>query len=415
MRNRNSANGRATGSATNGAVDVLHVGDLPPLPSESGARGMAPSTCDRETLADAARSRLDAIPDDVLEQDTIDLRKSINAAHAQFALQVRELERRAIPEVDHRLSTTGWLKRFCNMTASEASGIVKTARALAHMPTVAANALAGSVPARSTQVLAQARDRHPADFVAHEAVFADVATYLSVADLRRAVGHWEQQVDYPGALRDVADRERRRSLYLAEMMDGMGDVRGTLTPELHDLVSTAIDARVSPTFLDADDRRTPAQRRADALGDVCRFYLDHNEDSVTSGGEKPHVTVTVDWDTLAGRARQLPEIADTPVSPETIRRITCDAGIVPMVLGSDSQPLDIGRRTRTIPVSIRRALEHRDLSCTWVGCNAPISWCDAHHITHWADGGRTDLDNLTLLCRKHHTATHDGQKPPADP
>jgi hypothetical protein len=148
---------------------------------------------------------------------------------------------------------------------------------------------------------------------------------------------------------------------------------------------------------------------------VCRFYLDHNNDTVTSGGEKPHVTVTVDYETLKGAAQFLPDIADMPITPETVRRITCDAGIIPTVLGSDSQPLDVGRKTRTIPAAIRRALEQRDRGCTWAGCGAPVAWCDAHHIIHWADGGDTSLGNLALLCRTHHTATHNGETPPPDP
>ncbi len=115
-----------------------------------------------------------------------------------------------------------------------------------------------------------------------------------------------------------------------------------------------------------------------------------------------------------------------PVTPETVRRITCDGAIIPMVLGSDSEPLDVGRKTRTIPTAIRRALEQRDGGCVWDGCDAPPSWCDAHHLTHWTDGGDTSLGNLTLLCRPHHTATHKSSdhddrnrpnqpRPPPDP
>ena len=135
---------------------------------------------------------------------------------------------------------------------------------------------------------------------------------------------------------------------------------------------------------------------------------------MTSSGERPHVTVTVDYETLKGSVRRLAEIDGKPVTPATIRRITCDAGIIPIVLGSESEPLDIGRKTRTIPTGIRRAIEHRDAGCTWTGCGAPVSWCDAHHLIHWADGGPTSLNNLALLCRKHHTATHNGQSPPPD-
>lgn len=394
-----------------GRVMVSHDDDapvvgLPPLPSESVA-----ST----KRLDAFQERLDVMSDDVLDKATIELGSVINAAHAQFALQVRELERRDIPHLDHGLTMTGWLKKYCQMTATEASGTVKTARAMTHMPTVTDNALGGSVPPRSVQLLGQARDRHKSVFVDHEEVFGDVATYLSTRELRRAIAHWEQQVAYPQALADTTQRDKLNSLYLAEMMDGMGDIRGTLTPEVFHTVTTVINAKVNPTLLDRDDRRTPAQRRADALGDICSFYLTHNTNTVTSGGERPHVTVTVDYDTLKGQLERLPEIDGTSVTPETMRRITCDAGIIPMLLGSQGEPLDVGRKTRTIPTALRRALEQRDQGCIWEGCNAPLSWCDAHHIIHWAHGGETNLTNTQLLCRTHHTATHTHERSPPEP
>jgi len=301
------------------------------------------------------------------------------------------------------------------MTATEASGTVKTARAMAHMPHVTANALSGFVPARSLQLLAQTRDRHPDAFIVHEPVFGDIATYLSVMDLRRAISHWEQQVDYPNTLAEAEHRERLRSLYLAQTIDGMGDIKGSLSPELFHVLNTVIDAKVNPTLLDADDHRTPPQRRADALGDICRFYADHSENIVTSGGNKPHVTVTVAYDVLTREVQRLPEIDGVAVTPETVRRITCDAGIIPMVLGSKSEPLDVGRKTRTIPPAIRRAIEQQHNGCSWTGCTAPLSWCDIHHKIHWADGGETKLSNLTPLCGRHHTATHNGQQPPPDP
>jgi hypothetical protein len=385
--------------------DRVVVG-LPPLPSE-------PVAC--SDRLEAFQEHLDAMSDGVLDKATIELRGAINAAHAKFALQVRELERRDIPRLDHGLTTTGWLKRYCQMTPTEASGTVKTARAMGHMPTVTTNALEGAVPPRSVQLLAQARDRHPEVFTDHEVVFGDIATYLSIKDVRKAISHWEQQVAYPQVLKDTEHRDRLRSLYLAEMMEGMGDIRGTLTPELFNTLKTAIDAKVNPTFLDRDDRRTPAQRRADALGDICSFYLDHNTEIVTSGGERPHVTITLDYETLKGNIGRLPEINGAPVTPETMRRITCDAGIIPMVLGSDSEPLDVGRKTRTIPSALRRALEQRDGGCTWQGCDAPASWCDAHHIIHWADAGETNLTNTQLLCRTHHTTTHKQERSPPEP
>ncbi|MFH1105278.1 MAG: HNH endonuclease signature motif containing protein [Actinomycetota bacterium] len=71
----------------------------------------------------------------------------------------------------------------------------------------------------------------------------------------------------------------------------------------------------------------------------------------------------------------------------------------------------MGRATRTIPPAIRRALEARDRGCTHPGCGRPHRWCDAHHITHWAAGGGTNLNNLRLLCRRHHRIAHEGNAP----
>ncbi|MDK1010223.1 MAG: DUF222 domain-containing protein [Actinomycetota bacterium] len=347
-----------------------------------------------------------------LKQAVIAARQLIDRTHAELVLLVRELDRRQLPEIEERLTTTGWLKHHTRMTAAEASGTFKTGRAAPHMPTVMQHALSGEIPARSLHLLAQARDKHRDEFNDHEEVFADVATYLSVTDMRRAISHWEQQVDYPKALQDAEHVEKLRSVYLAQTIDGIGDLQGTLTPEQYLIVKTALDAHSDPFNLDADDRRTPAQRRVDALVDIHRFWLDHNTEVVTSGGEKPHITVTVDYRMLTGELERLPEMNGVPVTPDTIRRLTCDAGIIPMVLGSDSEPLDVGRKTRTIPSAIRRAIEQLYDGCAWPGCDAPLSWCDIHHNIHWADGGETSVDNCCPYCRKHHTAIHERDRSP---
>jgi hypothetical protein len=384
------------------------------LVSDEGGGLDVPGT-DLETIED----HIGRLTGADLKQTVIAARRLIDRTHAELGLLVRELDRRQLPEIEERLTTTGWLKHHTRMTATEASGTLKTARAMAHMPRVVDHALAGEVPSRSLQLLAQARDKHRDEFTHHEEVFADVATYLSVTDMRRAINHWEQQINYPKALQDTEHVERLRSLYLAQTIDGIGDLRGTLTPEQYLTVKTALDAHSDPlnleSNLDTDDHRTPAQRRVDALVDIHRFWLDHNDTVVTSGGEKPHVTVTVDYRILTGELQRLPEMGGVSVTPETIRQLTCDAAIIPMVLGSDSEPLDVGRKTRTIPTAIRRAIEQLYDGCAWTGCDAPLSWCDIHHKIHWADGGTTCLDNCVPYCRKHHTCVHNGEKPPPEP
>jgi hypothetical protein len=94
------------------------------------------------------------------------------------------------------------------------------------------------------------------------------------------------------------------------------------------------------------------------------------------------------------------------VSMETSQRLACDASLVRMRHDADGAVLDVGRKTRTIPPSIRRALAARDTSCRFPGCTSRR--CDAHHVHHWSDGGATCLDNLVLLCRRHHRVVHEG-------
>jgi len=95
------------------------------------------------------------------------------------------------------------------------------------------------------------------------------------------------------------------------------------------------------------------------------------------------------------------------LSAATIRRLACDATIIPIVLGTASEPLDVGREQRLVTRAQRVALWQRDQGCTFPGCTAPPQWTQAHHVTHWSHGGPSDLDNYASLCTRHHTHVHD--------
>jgi hypothetical protein len=167
------------------------------------------------------------------------------------------------------------------------------------------------------------------------------------------------------------------------------------------------------------DPRTPTQRRADSLAEICRHWLS-SQDRPTVGGERPHVVVTMDLESLLGRSGGKArtgsggsdlrtELADTgPITADTARRIACDAEITRVITGPGSEPLELGRKTKVVPPGLRRALWVRDRGCRFPGCGRPPGWCDAHHVRHWADGGETSLENLVLLCRPHHRAIHRG-------
>jgi hypothetical protein len=98
-----------------------------------------------------------------------------------------------------------------------------------------------------------------------------------------------------------------------------------------------------------------------------------------------------------------------PVTAATVRKIACDADIIPVLLGSQGRILDIGRTTRVFPPHIRKALTARDQGCAFPGCTIPAPWCEAHHITYWSHGGTTSTDNGTLLCSHHHHLIHKEQ------
>ncbi|MDQ3989724.1 MAG: HNH endonuclease, partial [Actinomycetota bacterium] len=95
-----------------------------------------------------------------------------------------------------------------------------------------------------------------------------------------------------------------------------------------------------------------------------------------------------------------------PLSPADLRMLACDACVVPVVLGGEGQPLDVGRAQRTIPTPLRRAVAARDRGCAFPGCDRPPSWCEVHHIIAWAHHGLTAVHNLVMLCLVHHRLLH---------
>jgi uncharacterized protein DUF222 len=189
--------------------------------------------------------------------------------------------------------------------------------------------------------------------------------------------------------------------------DGAMVFKGRLGAEGAALLTSVLSplAKPRPAADGAPDPRTCAERQGDALVDVLRLAA-NSTDLPSEGGERPTVVVTMPLDTLReelGAAL----LGDTALIPPWIaRRLACDCGVIPAVLGSASEPLDLGRKARTVPTALRRALILRDRGCAFPGCTVPARWCDAHHIQHWADGGPTCLPNMVLLCGTHHDLIH---------
>ena len=199
---------------------------------------------------------------------------------------------------------------------------------------------------------------------------------------------------------------QREKLWLQRADHGI-KFGGFLAAENAELFQAAIDRLAKPhkTVEGELDPRPRDKRQADAL--VMILEAAAGNPDATPG--VPHLMVTIDFEDLKNATSQaLGDLmfSGATLSAAAVRRLACDAAILPIVLGSNSQALDVGTEQRFVNRAMRRALIKRDKGC--VICQAPPPYCHAHHIIHWIDGGPTSLDNLALFCGGHHHAIHKG-------
>jgi Domain of unknown function (DUF222)/HNH endonuclease len=365
----------------------------------------------RSAVGSLRGETLASLPDARIEEDFAEIRHTVDQLEVEALRRLAEIDRRRLFERDGHLSAAAWLANVFKTSWGVARHHVRTARALDEMPATRAAVEAGDVSMCSVRRLVAARDADPAEFGRAEAQLVEAARLHSVGDLGRVVAYWRDAVESERRVdRDEALRAQRR-LHASVTLHGMVRVDGMLDPETGETVMTALravtDAETRGRAKEDIDDRSPAKLRADALGEVCRQWLDR-PDRPTVGGELPHITLTVSADALTGGegTREMDHVGPIPVG--TARRLACDASLMRLVLSERSEPLDVGRRSKVVPPPMRRAVIVRDRRCRFPGCDRPHTWCDAHHIVHWADGGPTALSNLILLCRPHHRAIHAG-------
>ncbi len=221
---------------------------------------------------------------------------------------------------------------------------------------------------------------------------------------------------------DEVDDEQQRltpHAYLSAPQVESGDLttyKMGLTPEQAAILEAVLGPLSAPQPNETTgerDLRSHGQRRAEALIEICTRTA--AADAAGKNKTGPHestscVYVTIDLDALrtsTGAGEVLGSRATgTLLSPETVRKMCCDAALIPTALGSDSQVLDYGRVERFFTRAQRRAVWRRDKTCTYPGCSAPGSWTEVHHLHHWVDGGKSDMNNAALLCQRHHTTVH---------
>lgn len=387
------------------------------------------STETSTTKPAAALSDLPSMPSERLQREITELAAHINAATCNWLLLVGEFDRReGWAELDCR-SCVHWLSYRCGLSPTAARDQVRVARLLDDLPEIRASFARGELCYSQVRALTRIATAET------EEGLVMIARYATAAQLERIVRA------YRGVLRDQVDPSgERRYLRCDYDEDGSVLIRARLPAEEGALVMAALEAgrdalregraagpaevtggsdsaetthigdtqRAEVERDDADEApgERPAASNADAIVLMAQTLLSAGA-AERAAADSYQVLVHVDAATLAQDDDGPCQLEQgTALHPETARRLACDASLV-RILERDGRPLSIGRKTRAVPPALRRALNSRDPMCRFPGCGQR-RFLHAHHIDHWARGGRTDLANLVQLCSHHHRLLHEG-------
>jgi hypothetical protein len=293
-----------------------------------------------EDAANQVRNGLQAYLDDpaALSADELEagfeqLQLLGEALEAKRLRWLAEVERRALYRQDGYVSSSAWLSARFGVTPGAARTQVTTAMALQEMKEVRSAFLAGSVHPAAVQILAEVRGLHPEAFDSQEATLLDAAQTRPVEEFKRVAAAWCQAVDAESSAGPELVRSRRW-LEMCPTATGMVRIKGDLDPENGETVLTAIQALVDAELrqIGGRDLRSPSQRRADALAELARRYLD-SEERPNVAGDRPHVTVTVDLESLRTNAGMASADHVGAIHSQVVRRIACDASVMRVVMG----------------------------------------------------------------------------------
>jgi len=331
---------------------------------------------------------------------------------------VVESARRGLHE-EAGLSLHDWVAGRCPWLSRAEVGdlvvVVTDGARPAHQPIVDAVVDGTLAPRRAARLLRCLRQVRPVTdgdtYDEHITLLLPVAADVGYTDgeLKRVTDHLVEV-----ALTDAEQEEKTRAqrelrgVHESSLADGSltrfvvtADAEGAAT--IRAVLASPLAAPAPDE--DGPDPRSATQRRYDALMTVIGRGVSSPEGAPTTS--KARLVVTMSYDTLT---EQLAGVGSAEtgemLSPATVRRLACSAEIIPAVLGTEGEILDLGRAARLASPAQHLLLWWRDRHCTYPGCSVPPQWCDAHHLEWFSRGGRTDLTNLALLCGRHHTLVH---------
>ena len=339
---------------------------------------------------------------DELEEELVAHAQRINAAEYAFLELVREFDIRQGWRPYQFNNCAEWLNMKCGIVVGTAREKVRVASALFDLPRISRAFASGELSYSKVRSLSRVATPH------NEAQLLEYAQQATAEQVQRRCQQMHN-ADRAASTRDVNEIHRGR--FLRRSVDGSGrmTISIELTEEAGALVMAALEramaeADASRDASTAEDEASFPARQADALVDMARAYL--AGESAKSASPADHYQVVVHVDEAALRAEPV-EGARSDLPIESVRRLCCDAGVVVVTEDDKGNPLDLGRKHRVVQPALRRALIARDRHCCYPGC-AHTRWLEAHHVMHWIDGGKTNLDNTLLLCSAHHRRLHEG-------
>ncbi len=325
-----------------------------------------------------------------LGEEIAELFAYLHVAKAHLLTLIREFDQQRCWEQLGFGSCVQWLNFQCGLGPAAAREHLRVAHALVELSKISAAFAEGRLSYSKVRAMTRVANADNEDFLMM------VAKHGNASHIERLVSQYRrvEKLRRPDAA-DELFRQRTVTYHYDD--DGCLVLKARMPADRGELIVKALEAAMD---WDGFCAETPvAARRADGLSEIAETYLNH-PDNAGSTADRYQVVVHTNKDSAT--------LENGPhVSAETSRRIQCDCCITEIGEDDFGEPLNIGRRSRTIPPAMRRALKARDGGCRFPGCTSH-KFCDGHHIRHWSDGGETSLDNLVLLCRYHHHLVHEG-------
>jgi Domain of unknown function (DUF222) len=333
--------------------------------------------------------------------DLIDGFVLLDRLTARLVDTVGAFDRAGLWALDGASSMAGWLKANAVRTGSDAGSLTKIARLLHALPFTAEAFNAGRLSYGQVQTIAANVNTKTVErFAEHEADMVPSFETLTIKKTADAMQYWAR---HAAALADGPEpSDPMNTVSHSKLLNGTSRLDAELDAEATAKMALALELAETP-WQEGEPVRTAGERRADAFVDIIDFFLSNHQRN-TGTRNLPHIHLNMSVDDLRNHTGATTlDGADLP--HHQVRRLCCDATISRVVMNG-TEIIDFGRSERLAPKALFAVLALNDRTCRYPGCDRKPSWCHAHHVHHWEDGGETKFEILVLLCSRHHHLIH---------